>query len=81
MTKPFQVGMLDYHSEHSEESVYQNMGTNEDNISRYLRYLQKAGWSDLIDDRWRDLVYDELIHHFPNMTDDKWKRIEKVVFI
>ena len=57
------------------------MGVFEDNISRYLRYLQKAGWSDLIDERWKDRVYDELIQRFPNMSDDEWKRIEKVLFI
>lgn len=57
------------------------MGAFEDHISKYLKYLEKEGWSDLICHRWKDQVYSELIQRFPNMSDEEWKRIEKDVFI
>lgn len=50
-------------------------------ISKYLRYLDKAGWSELIDDRWKDEVYQELIAQFPAMTSDEWNQIESVIFV
>lgn len=57
------------------------MGVFEDNISKYLRYLQKEGWSDLICRRWKEQVYEELIQTFPNMSEEEWNRVEKDVFI
>ncbi len=57
------------------------MGAFEDHISKYLKYLEKEGWSDLICHRWKDQVYSELIQRFPNMSDEEWKRIEKDVFL
>ena len=50
-------------------------------ISKYLRYLVDAGWSELIDDRWRDEVYKELNAHFPAMTSEEWNQIESVIFV
>ena len=32
------------------------MGAFEDNISKYLRFLEKEGRSDLIDERWKEDV-------------------------
>lgn len=57
------------------------MGAFEDNISKYLYYLEKEGWSDLIDERWKEDVRKTLIKHFPRMTAEEWKRIEMVLFI
>ena len=57
------------------------MADFKDNISRYLKFLQKEGWSDLICRRWKDRVYEELIKKFPNMSEEEWKRLEKVLFI
>lgn len=57
------------------------MGLFEDNISKYLRFLEKDGWSELIDERWKADVRKSLIDHFPEMTGDEWNRIETVVFI
>lgn len=56
------------------------MGVFEDNISKYLKYLQKEGWSDLICRRRKDKVYEELILKFPNMSEEEWKHVEKDVF-
>lgn len=53
------------------------MGTFEDNISKYLRFLEKEGWSDLIDERWKVDVRKSLIYHFPDMTTKD--RIDKIV--
>lgn len=50
-------------------------------ISKYLGFLQRQGWSDLIDERWKDDVKDELLEKYPNMKDDEWERIERVLFI
>lgn len=49
-------------------------------ISKYLRFLEEDGWSELIDTRWADEVRDALIQKFPDMTDAEWKQISKVVF-
>ena len=35
----------------------------------------------MIDERWKDKVYEELIQRFPRMTDDEWKRTGKGIFI
>ena len=57
------------------------MGAVEDNISKYLFFLEKKGWSDLIDERWKEDVRKTLIERFPEMTGEEWNRIEMVVFI
>ena len=57
------------------------MSPNRLDISKYLRYLDEAGWSELIDDWWKDEVYNELIAHFPAMTSEEWNQIESVIFV
>ena len=57
------------------------MGLLDENISKYLRFLEKDGWSDLIDERWKEDVRNALIEHFPGMTEEEWNRVESVVFI
>ena len=49
-------------------------------ISRYLRFLQDSGWSDLIDSRWKEQVHHELLERFPEMSDGEWRVIEDVLF-
>ena len=39
-------------------------------VNKCLRYLDNAGWSDLIDSRWEDDVVKELKHNFPNVSDE-----------
>ena len=50
-------------------------------IRKYLLYLTSKGWSDLIDSRWKDQVYHELVAMYPNMSELEWKQIENVLFI
>ena len=57
------------------------MSQNSIDISKYLQYLTDAGWSDLIDDRWKEQVKTELIARFPDMTAEEWSEVEGVVFI
>ena len=55
--------------------------SNRLDISKYLRYLDDAGWSELIDDRWKEDVYKELLAQFPSMTSAEWNQIESVIFV
>ncbi|MBR1666814.1 MAG: hypothetical protein IJ693_00900 [Bacteroidaceae bacterium] len=41
-------------------------------IGKYLRYLDKEGWSELIDSRWKGEVKSMLKEKFPDMTEDEW---------
>ena len=53
----------------------------QDNVRTYLRILhEEDGWSDLIDDRWKDEVYERLKKRFPEMTEREWKVLEDLVF-
>lgn len=53
----------------------------QDHVRMYLRFLHdEDGWSDLIDDRWKDEVYEILKKRFPEMTDQEWKVLEELVF-
>ena len=38
-------------------------------INFYLRFLQNAGWTDLIDRRLKVQVHQELLEHFPEMCE------------
>ena len=49
-------------------------------ISKYLIYLEEAGWSELICIRWKEEVYRELLLKFPDMTEEEWNRICEVTF-
>ena len=50
-------------------------------VSRYLQFLQNAGWSDLIDERWKEQVKKDLRDEFPEMTEDQWREIATVLFV
>lgn len=50
-------------------------------ISKYLRFLDDAGWSELIDNRWKEDVYKELLAQSPSMTSEEWNQIESVIFV
>ena len=53
----------------------------QDNVRKYLRFLhEEDGWSDLIDERWKDEVYERLNKRFPEMTEEEWKVLEDLVF-
>ena len=50
-------------------------------VSNCLRYLEDAGWSDLIDSRYENQVTDELMKQFPNITDDVLVRVLNLVLV
>lgn len=50
-------------------------------ISKYLDFLSKEGWSDLIDERWKEDVRKELIKNYPFLSEQEWKQLSDVVFI
>lgn len=50
-------------------------------ISKYLKFLQDEGWSDLIDSRWEDQVKQSLLEKFLEMTKEEWDRIADDLFV
>ena len=50
-------------------------------VSDCLRYLDKAGWSELIDSRWEEDVVKELKHNFPNISDEVIEKVLELVLI
>ena len=50
-------------------------------ISKYLKFLSKEGWSDLVDERWEEDVKKELLSKYPSLTEQEWKRIRGSVFM
>ena len=50
-------------------------------IRKYLNFLSKEGWSDLIDERWAEDVRKELLDKYPSLTEKEWERIRKVAFM
>ena len=55
--------------------------TNENmDIGKYLQFLDDEGWSELIDERWKNEVKQLLTTKFPDMTVAEWNEIANVVF-
>ena len=54
---------------------YRNM-----DIRKYLQFLDNEGWSELIDERWKNEVKQLLTLKFPEMTLEEWNVIVDVVF-
>lgn len=52
-----------------------------DMVSKALQYLVGAGWSDLIDKRWKKKVTDELKEAFPEMNKDTLNHVLECVII
>ena len=48
-------------------------------VNKCLRYLDNAGWSDLIDSRWEEDVVKELKHNFPNISDEVIEKVLELV--
>lgn len=46
-----------------------------------LEYLQKIGWSDLIDSRWRYKVIEDIKSEFPQVDDEIIEEVLKTVLI
>ena len=49
-------------------------------IRKYLLHLDDEGWSELIDSRWEKEVKQTLLTRFPQMTEEEWEHVSKVVF-
>lgn len=56
------------------------MTHEEIDIRKYLQFLDDDGWSELIDERWKDEVKQLLTSRFPEMTVEEWNEIADVVF-
>jgi hypothetical protein len=50
-------------------------------VNDCLRYLDKAGWSELIDSCWEDDVVKELKHNFPNISDEVIEKVLELVLV
>ena len=50
-------------------------------VNKCLRYLDNAGWSELIDSRWEDEVVKELKHNFPNISDEVIEKVLELVLV
>jgi hypothetical protein len=50
-------------------------------VNKCLRYLDNAGWSDLIDSRWEEDVVKELKHNFPNISDEVIEKVLELVLV
>ncbi len=49
-------------------------------IRKYLHFLDDEGWSELIDERWKNEVKQLLVSQFPEMTKEEWNEIARVIF-
>lgn len=49
-------------------------------IRKYLDFLDDEGWSELIDERWKNEVKQLLVSQFPEMTKEEWNEIARVIF-
>lgn len=50
-------------------------------VNKCLRYLDNAGWSDLIDSRWEQDVVNELKMKFPKITDEVIEKVLELVLV
>ena len=50
-------------------------------IGAYLTYLDQQGWSELIDERWKKDVHNELKNKFPDMSNEEWNYICEFLFL
>ena len=48
-------------------------------VSKALQYLEEQGWSDLIDERWKDDVIKEITNNFPDINEETLNAILNVV--
>ena len=44
-------------------------------IRKYLQFLDDGGWSELIDERWKNKVKQLLVSQFPEMTKEEWNEM------
>lgn len=54
---------------------------DKDKVRDVLLYLEDAGWSDLIDGRWKDKVTKEIKEKFPDITDEVLNYVLDLVLV
>ena len=47
-----------------------------DKVREVLLYLEDAGWSDLIDSRWKNDLVNEITEKFPNLENEVLEDID-----
>lgn len=47
--------------------------------SQVLKYLENIGWSELIDDRWKDEVIEIIKTNFPQINEETLNYILKII--
>ena len=47
--------------------------------SQVLKYLENIGWSELIDDRWKDEVIEIIKTNFPQINEETLNYILKLI--
>lgn len=47
--------------------------------SQVLKYLENIGWSELIDDRWKDEVIEIIKTNFPQINEETLNHILKII--
>lgn len=57
-----------------------NLANQNIDMRKYLQFLDDEGWSELIDERWKNEVKQLLTLKFPEMTLEEWNEIVDVVF-
>lgn len=50
-------------------------------VADVLEYLEKAGWSDLIDSRWERKLTKEIVERFPNIKMEVLDEVLNVVLV
>jgi len=58
-----------------------NLANQNIDMRKYLQFLDDEGWSELIDERWKEEIKQRLSSKFPNMTTEEWVEIARVVFV
>lgn len=46
-----------------------------------LLYLQEIGWSELIDNRWKDEVIQDIVYQFPNIEEKELNEILNLILV
>lgn len=52
-----------------------------DKVREVLLYLEDAGWSDLIDSRWKNDLVNEITEKFPNLENEVLEEVLNLVLV
>lgn len=54
---------------------------NPPSVKEVLLYLDKIGWSNLIDERWTKKVVNDIKEEYPNITEDILNKVLDIIII